>query len=345
MRILLIKTSSMGDVIHTLPALTDAKKKIADISFDWVVEEGFAEIPRWHMAVQQVIPVALRRWRKHLLATWQRSRQEFSAFVKRLRAVNYDYIIDAQGLCKSAFIAMLARGAGSSGYDYHAARESLAALFYRYKFAVATDQHAILRTRLLLAQALGYSLDAQELAVVDYGIKNNIFDGHGEDKNVSFEAKAAPVAAPMQNVTCAASSVMFIHGSSRAEKCWDEARWVELAHLFNAHGVAVLLPWGNDAELQRARRIASAAPNVQVLPAQNITALARMMQQASGVIAVDTGLAHLAAALEVPTLALYGATVPARIGVVGKRVAHLVDMQNLAAQKVWSRFVEIGKTE
>ena len=102
MRVLLVKTSSLGDVIHTLPALTDAQRAIPGIQFDWVVEEGFAEIPAWHPAVAQVIPVAIRRWRKHPLQTLRSG--EWRRFKARLRETHYDLVIDAQGLLKSAWL-------------------------------------------------------------------------------------------------------------------------------------------------------------------------------------------------------------------------------------------------
>lgn len=98
MRILMVKTSSMGDVIHTLPALTDAQQAIPGLCVDWVVEEGFAQIPSWHSAVDRVIPIAIRRWRKNLLSA--QTRQEWRSFKQRLHQERYDAVIDAQDYLK-----------------------------------------------------------------------------------------------------------------------------------------------------------------------------------------------------------------------------------------------------
>ncbi|HIQ53746.1 MAG TPA: lipopolysaccharide heptosyltransferase I, partial [Pseudomonas pachastrellae] len=146
MRVLLIKTSSLGDVIHTLPALTDAARAIPGIRFDWVVEEGFAEIPSWHPAVDAVIPVAIRRWRKKPLQAVRSG--EWGNFKRRLRETQYDLVIDAQGLLKSAWLTRYAR-AEVVGLDKSSAREPLAARFYQRRLAVAWGQHAVERTRQL----------------------------------------------------------------------------------------------------------------------------------------------------------------------------------------------------
>ena len=152
MKVLLVKTSSLGDVVHTLPALTDAQRAIPGIRFDWVVEEGFAEIPTWHPAVDQVIPVAIRRWRK---SPWQTLRSgEWRRFKARLRETRYDLVIDAQGLLKSAWLTRYVK-APVAGLDRDSAREPLAARFYDRCYAVPREQHALERVRQLFAQALG----------------------------------------------------------------------------------------------------------------------------------------------------------------------------------------------
>ena len=163
MRILLVKTSSLGDVIHNLPVVTDLRTHFPGASIDWVVEEGFADIARLHPGVARVIPVALRRWRKSLLApaTWQ----EMGAFRTTLKEQSYDLVIDTQGLVKSALITRMARGK-RCGYAATAAREPLAARFYDATFEVAKDLHAVLRNRQLAALAAGY----EATTAPDYGI-------------------------------------------------------------------------------------------------------------------------------------------------------------------------------
>ena len=290
MRVLIVKTSSLGDVIHTLPALTDALAALPGIRFDWVVEEVYAEIPAWHPGVEQVIPVALRRWRRQPLAALLSG--EWSAFRRRLRESRYTQVIDAQGLLKSALITAMARGL-RCGLDWASAREPLAALAYRKRLAVAKDLHAVTRVRRLLAGILGYPYRA---GMPDYGLRRERFQGPA--------AKTA--------------YVMFLHGTLWPTKQWPEEHWIALGQLVNQAGASVHLPWGNVAEQARATRIAGALRYARVLQAMNLQAIAIALAGAAGAVGVDTGLSHLAAALEVPAVTLYGATHPALTGAFGK---------------------------
>ncbi|MCF7201094.1 lipopolysaccharide heptosyltransferase I [Pseudomonas oligotrophica] len=294
MRVLLIKTSSLGDVIHTLPALTDAQRALPGIQFDWVVEEGFAEIPAWHPAVAQVIPVAIRRWRKHPLQTWRSG--EFRRFKARLRETRYDLVIDAQGLLKSAWLTRYVK-APVAGLDRDSARELLAARFYDRAYAVAREQHALERVRQLFAQALGYALPAGR---GDYGLDRSRL--------------AIPSEEPY---------LLFLHGTTWPSKHWPEASWRELAERMSAFGWAIRLPWGNAEEKARAERIASGLPQVAVLPKLNLAGVAGVIAGARACVAVDTGLGHLAAALDVPCISLYGPTLPGRVGAYGRAQVHL----------------------
>ncbi len=295
MHVLIVKTSSLGDVIHTLPAVTDAASALPGIRFDWVVEEAFTEIPGWHPAVELVLPVALRRWRKHL---WREStRDEWKQFKGSLRRRHYDAVIDAQGLIKSAIVTRLV-DAPRYGFDRQSAREPLASRAYNHPVAVARDLHAVERIRVLFAAALNYPLpDARG----DYGVRANL--------------KAA-VETPQR-------SLLFFHGTARAEKLWPLARWVELANLAGAAGYKVWLPWGNAQEKARAEQIAVAAPAAEVLPRLNLLSLAGLLLEVDGAVAVDTGLGHLAAALDVPTVSLYGPTRVDLIGAYGANQRHI----------------------
>ncbi|WP_010488478.1 lipopolysaccharide heptosyltransferase I [Pseudomonas sp. S9] len=294
MRVLLVKTSSLGDVVHTLPALTDAARAIPGIQFDWVVEEGFAEIPAWHPAVAQVIPVAIRRWRKNLLQTWKNG--EWSRFKARLRETRYDLVIDAQGLLKSALLTRYV-DAPVAGLDRDSAREPIACRFYDRRYAVPREQHALERVRQLFAQALGYSLA-----------------GHGADYGLDRVAMAGDVGEPY---------LLFLHGTTWASKHWPEANWRELGGVMNQQGRAVRLPWGNEAEKARAERIVSGFDKAQVLPKLNLAGMAKVIAGAQACVAVDTGLGHLAAALDVPSISLYGPTLPGRVGAYGRSQVHL----------------------
>lgn len=297
MRVLLIKTSSLGDVIHTLPALTDAKKAIPDIQFDWVVEEGFAEIPSWHPAVNKVIPVAIRRWRKSLLQTWKTG--EWRAFKQQLRNEQYDLVIDAQGLLKSAWLTRYAN-VPVAGLDKQSAREPMASRFYQHCYPVAWGQHAVERVRQLFAQALNYSLPT---AIGDYGLDRQRVLGDLE------------VLKPY---------VVFLHGTTWATKHWPEFYWRTLAETLNTQGISVKLPWGNDKEKFRAEQIAQGLTCVEVLPKLNLKGVASVLAAAEACVAVDTGLGHLAAALDTPTISLFGPTNPVLTGAYGKDQIHLM---------------------
>lgn len=294
MRVLLIKTSSLGDVVHTLPALTDAVRAIPGIQFDWVVEEGFAEIPAWHPAVAQVIPVAIRRWRKHLWQTLIKG--EWKRFKQRLGEAHYDLVIDAQGLLKSAWLTRYVN-APIAGLDRDSAREPLASRFYDRRYAAPREQHALERTRQLFAQALGYTLPA---AVGDYGLNRVQLAGQASQPYL-----------------------MFLHGTTWPSKHWPEADWRELTEQMCAQGWAVRLPWGNASEKARAERITAGIEHAAVLPKLDLAGVAKVIAGASACVAVDTGLGHLAAALDVPSISLYGPTLPGRVGAYGRGQVHL----------------------
>ena len=295
MRVLLIKTSSLGDVIHALPALTDAQAAIPGIRFDWVVEEGFAEIPVWHPAVAEVIPVAIRRWRKHPLKTLRSG--EWKRFRQRLHAHKYDLVIDAQCLLKSAVLT-LGIEAPVVGLDGDSAREPLASRFYDQRINVLRDQHAVERVRQLFAKALGYPLPS---GMGDYGLNR--------DYLVSEQLTD--------------DYLVFLHGTTWVTKHWPELYWRRLAELAVERGLQVKLPWGNDAEKARAQRIADGLVGVQVLPRLPLAGMANILAGARACVAVDTGLGHLAAALDVPTISLYGPTNPGWSGAYGRSQVHL----------------------
>jgi len=285
MSILLVKTSSLGDVIHNLPVVTDLLAHFPDAAIDWVVEESFAGIARLHPGVRRVIPVALRRWRKSLLApaTWQ----EIGAFRATLQEQSYDLVIDTQGLLKSALIARMARGR-RCGYAAASAREAMAARFYEATFEVPKNLHAVERNRRLTALATGYSVEGTP----DYGI-------------------AAPPAPPPPEPVA-----MLLTATSRDDKLWPQEHWIALGRALHERGLTCLLPTGSATERERAEQLAQAIPGAIALPPLSLPDLAGQLGVARIVIGVDTGLVHLAAALGRPTLALFCASDPALTGVV-----------------------------
>ncbi len=286
--ILFIKTSSLGDVIHQMPALTEARRRLPQARFSWVVEEAFAPLVRLHPAVDDVIAVATRRWRERLLAP--RTRSEIASFVRALRRRDYDEIIDTQGLFfKSALIARLARGR-RHGYAVGSVRERAAAWCYDRRHEVARDLHAVARNRLLTGRALGYAPEG----TADFGLVRARL----------AEAAGAPYA-------------ILLHATARAEKEWPEAAWIALAQALQQRGVSLVLPWGTAAERARGERVAASLADARVPDRQPLDRMARLIAGASFVIGVDTGLLHLAAALGVPLVAIFVGSEPGLTGPIG----------------------------
>jgi heptosyltransferase-1 len=297
-RVLLVKMSSLGDVVHTLPALTDAAAH--GIEFDWVVEEAFADIPARHPAVANVLPIGWRRWRGSLAA----NRRELAAFVSRLRGQHYDLVLDAQGLIKSGVVAAIARGGCKAGLALGSAREGAAAVFYERRIAVERGQHAIDRLRQLFAGALGYAHHELPLDP-DFGIAGT--------------RSGKPL-----------GPCVLLHGTTWASKHYPESMWIGVARHAAEQGFDVAVPWGNPAEQSRAERIASAArasgPSGSKVAVWERTTLAQLIDRlgdAALAVGVDSGLAHLSAALNVPTVVVYGSTNSALTGCRGARVLNL----------------------
>lgn len=281
-----------------MPAITDAAQAIPNIVFDWVVEERFQAIPKWHPAVDKVIPIALRRWKKNKGKNLYKIFFAVQQFKKIINQQAYDLVIDAQGLLKSAGIARLV-SAPIAGYAWSSVREKCATYFYHYRYAVSWKQHAVERMRELFSRALHYPAPAQD---VHYGL--------------SSKAHRQPGAFP-------APYILFFHGTTWLNKHWPENYWIALAKLLKQHHLQVKLSWGTEVEYARSCRIAAHA-QAEVLPALDITGLMPVIAGATAVIGVDTGLCHLASALTIPTIALFGPTDPEKTGVFGEKQINLV---------------------
>jgi heptosyltransferase-1 len=294
MRVLIIKTTSLGDVMHTLPAVNDAYKNNPKIEFDWLVEKPFAEIPTWHPAVKAVIPVEIRKWRKSLTdkSTWQ----EVKAFKQKLQTEEYDMVIDAQGLIKSALLTKLSRGKRKIGFAKSCAREPLSSLFYDERIKVDKTAHAIQRVRALFAQALGYTLGHDN---IDYGLSK-------VPQRYQFEKP----------------TVLLLHGTTWPTKHWPESYWRELAENLQQENIAMKCVWGNEIEKARAEKICADLPLAEVMPKLSLSEVASLLAAVNAAVAVDTGLGHMAAAIATPTISLYGPTNPERTGALGKQQKH-----------------------
>ncbi|RZS85998.1 heptosyltransferase-1 [Pigmentiphaga kullae] len=285
-RILLVKTSSMGDIVHALPAVSDIVRHMPDARIDWVAEEAFAAIPALHPRLNAVIPVALRRWRK---AWWSASvKAERAAFRKRLLEHRYDAVIDMQGLWKSAMVARMANGP-LHGCDLRSARDPFASFFYRYRYRVVFEQSAVVRMRELAAFSLGYELAGPP----DFGIR----------------------AEPPAGLPARYAAIM--PSASRPTKLWAETSWRTVLERLAVAGHTPLVFAGTEDEAARAQRLIAGIPGARALPRMGLAEVAGVLAGASVVVGLDSGLTHLAGALGRPTIGIYADYDPALAPVTG----------------------------
>jgi heptosyltransferase-1 len=289
MRILIVKTSSMGDVVHALPAISDMAAAMPDLQIDWVVEKSFAAIPAQHRAVQRVIPLQWRKWRKSLRADDTRAAlRQWRAEMKRHP---YDLIIDMQGLLKSVGFACFAQGP-RAGYDWQSIREPLASLFYQRRARVPRDLHAVDRCRQLAAKVLGYALPTSP---PDFGLR--------PAEQFWRPAGDGPYA-------------VLIPCASRPEKLWPEADWIAVGRHLADRGLALAVMWGSPEEERRAQAIAQAIGGA-VPPFLTVAEAANSLGGADIIVGLDTGMTHLAAAQGRTTIGIYCDHEPGLAGVTG----------------------------
>ena len=289
MRVLIVKTSSMGDVVHALPAVSDLLRARPGLQVDWLVEAPFAAIPRLHSGVRRVLPLAWRKWRKTLGRP--ETRAAMATLRAELRAEPYDLVLDLQGLLKSVLWGLQARGP-LVGYGFGSIREPAAALFYRRRATVSRALQAVERNRRLAAAHLGYALP---------------------DTPPDFGIAAPPVSGAWQPpAQCAA----LIPCASRPEKLWPEDRWIAVGRRLAAAGLTPVLVWGSADERQRAERIAAGCGGV-VPPFLSVADMAGVLGRARQIVGLDTGFSHLAAAFGAPTIGIYCDHAPGLAGITG----------------------------
>ena len=285
MNILIVRVSSLGDVVHNMPMVADIRRHYPHANIDWVVEEAYTSLVRLNPLVRTIIPIALRRWRKSLgnAAT----RAEIAAFYRQLRAQSYDLVFDTQGLLKTSVVMRMARLApggkrvGLANATEGSGYEPISRIFHHQSVTVGLRTHAVMRARLVAAGALGYSVDD----AADFALR-------------------AP-SAPTPEWLPAGPYAVFLHGTARAAKQWDMANWIAVANALQKRNLPILLPWGSAKERQAAERLAAAMPQATVLPSLPLIDAVMLVRGASLVVGLDTGLTHIAAAYCRPTVELY----------------------------------------
>lgn len=303
MKILIVRLSSLGDILHLFPAISDLRRRLPETEIHWLVEPAFAEMVSWHFAVNKVISVPLRAHKK----AWWKIPRLLSGLKRQLKAEKYDLVLDAQGLLKSAMLARLA-GVDIYGFNKDSARESLAARFYKKTASVEKGLHVIDKNRQLVAQLFGADISQS----VDYGLED-------------FACKQMALSLPpiLQNFTNQPMLVL-LHGTTWNSKYWPESSWLALVALLAEQGVRCLLPWGNEQEHQRAQRLQQAGGQMAVvLPKLPLAELMRVMLHTQGFVSVETGIGHLATVLDMPGIMLHGPTAPAYSGILDKSCVHI----------------------
>ena len=295
-RVLLIKLTSLGDLIHALPALSDAQDARPGTEFDWVIDENFQEIATWHPAVKGVITTNHREWRGAV--TSAETHGSIGKTIEEMGSRAYDLVIDGQGNFKTALLSLFSKGP-RTGFDAASVREWVAHLAYQRRYAAPKAMHAIERLRRLFAAALGYPLPE---SAPDFRIQRERFVKPKTDVPDDY--------------------LVFIHNASWKTKLWPERHWTDLIGKCVQAGFRVLLPWGNAQEEARAKRLAT-RPEVQVLPRLNLSEIGYVVSRARACVCMDTGLSHLAAALDVPAVTLYGSTDSGLIGASGASQVHI----------------------
>ncbi len=296
MKILVVRLSSLGDVLHLFPAISDLHLCFPDAEIHWLVEPAFSEMAGWHSAVDKVMAVPLRRHKK----TWWKIPGLLRSLKKQLRGERYDLVIDAQGLIKSALLARLA-GADIYGFSENSAREALAARFYKKTAEVPHGMHVVEKNRALIAQLFGSDANTRP----DFGL-------------AAFRQKLMGQAPPFD---VGRNGVVLLHGTTWNSKYWPEEYWLKLTGMLTKKGFRCLLPWGNEEERQRAERIA--LQGGEVLPRLSLNELAGVLLHARGFVSVETGIGHLASVLDVPGIMLHGPTDPDYSGILGRYCKHI----------------------
>ncbi|MDY7577631.1 lipopolysaccharide heptosyltransferase I [Herbaspirillum sp. RTI4] len=287
MNILIVRVSSLGDVIHNMPMVADIQRHFPDARIDWVVEEAYTDLILLNRHVGRVIPVALRRWRKSLGDPV--TRRQMRDFYRELRREAYDIVFDTQGLIKTALLMRMARlqpggkRVGLANATEGSGFEPVSRIFHTQSVPVGLHTHAVTRARVVAAKALGYQLDAP----ADFAL------------DLPSAGDGLPDWLPTEKFA------VFFHSTARDAKRWDLKNWIELAKECARRGLLVLLPWGNEAERVISEELAAQIPNARVLPPLALTETVVLVQHATLVVGLDTGLTHVAAAYARPTIELY----------------------------------------
>jgi len=297
-KILIVRVSSLGDVVHNMPAIADIRRLHPNAQIDWLVEESFTGLVELVDGVRRAIPFSLRRWRKRFLSldNWR----EIRRFRQTLAAENYDLVIDCQGLIKTAWVASWARGTlvGLGNRTDGAGYEWPVRFFYNKRIPIEARTHVVERTRQLVAAALG-DPRPEPTDNIEFGM----------------DTRRAALALSEVDLNLPVPYVVFVHATSRADKQWPDTAWIELGQSLIRRGVSIVLPWGSAAERETSEKLAKEFGAAAVVPPKlSLPAVVGLIDGAAATVGVDTGLVHIAAALKRPTIELYNFSTAWRTG-------------------------------
>ena len=299
MKVLIIKLTSMGDLMHALPALTEAQQNIKNISFDWVVDKAFSSVPSWHPSVNKIITTDHRTWRKQFFSS--ESRDALRKVRNEINNTQYDFVIDMQNNLKSAFISFLCKQE-ITGMDARSSREYPAHWAYSTKVNIEKSLHAVVRQKQILSSCLNYETSTQ----VNYGISKTNFIKPENELPKKY--------------------MVLVQNASWPSKQWSMQNWKGLVRHISNQGINILLPSGNETEILRAKEIASVSEKAEALEIMPLNEVAYVIDNADYCVCSDTGLAHLSAVVGTPSLTLYGPTDTSLIGTIGIDQSHLVGL-------------------
>jgi heptosyltransferase-1 len=307
-KILIVRVSSLGDVVHNMPAIADIRRRHPNAQIDWLVEESFAELVGLVEGVHRAIPFSLRRWRKRWLSpdNWR----QIGKFRRALAAENYDLVIDCQGLIKTAWVASWARGplVGLGNRTDGAGYEWPVRFFYDKRVPIEPRTHVVERTRQLVAAAF-----------------NDPRPDPADHIEFGLDTRRAALALSQTGLNLPVPYVVFVHATSRADKQWPETAWIELGQSLIRRGASIVLPWGSESERATSEKLAKEFGAAAIVPPKlSLPAVVGLIDGAAATVGVDTGLVHIAAALKRPTIELYNFSTAWRTG--GYWSPHVVNL-------------------
>jgi len=275
MKIAIVRLSALGDIFQSMIVLQFIKRKFPNAQLDWIVDESFQEALKENPHINQIITIPLKR-----IKETKSLRGLFKAIKKLRQLTKYDYIFDLQGLIKSSLVARLIPSQNRIGFDKNSVREKLASFFYTKTCFIPYHENVIRRYCFLLNQAFALNIDDDAILKKDPFFK-------------------------LRNTQKRERTVILVLGASFDSKMYPINEYLSIAKKVDANFIAI---WKSDTERIMAQKLANESKNIFVSKRLNLRELKELISTASIVIGGDTGPTHLAWALNIPSITLFGST-------------------------------------